>query len=62
MNVSKVMIRDCKGSDRRVNSDSEVKTLAVSRVTPLLLFRAMTENTAKVTIGAATGVIYAELN
>jgi hypothetical protein len=62
MNVARVMIRDCKGSDRRVNRDSEVKTLAVSRVTPLLLFRAMIENTANVTIGAATGVIYAELN
>jgi hypothetical protein len=58
--VTSVMMSDCRGSDKRVNKESEVKTLAVSRVTPLLLFRAMTEKTANVTIGAATGVMYAE--
>jgi hypothetical protein len=54
-----VIISDCKGSARREKSESEVKTRAVSRVAPLWLLREMTENTAKVRIGAATGVMYA---
>ena len=60
MKVTKVIISDWRGSDKRVNKDREVKTLAVSRVVPSLLLRAITEKTANVTIGAATGVMYAK--
>ena len=60
MKVTKVIMSDWRGSDKRVKRDSEVKTRAVSRVVPLLLFRAMMEKTANVTIGAATGVMYAK--
>lgn len=57
MNVAKVIISDCSGSASSENSDNDVNNRAVSKVVPSLLLRAMTEKTANVTIGAATGVI-----
>jgi hypothetical protein len=50
------MIRAPSGSDKSVNKDKEVNIFAVSSVLSLPLFLARTENTAKVRIGAATGV------
>ena len=53
------MIRDPRGSVRRVKRESEVKTLAVSKVAPPSLLRASTEKTAKVAMGETTGEMYA---
>jgi hypothetical protein len=57
MNVRRDIMRELSGSASNVNKDSEVKTLAVSSVSLPPLFRATTEKTANVRIGAATGVI-----
>jgi hypothetical protein len=56
MKVASDMMRAPRGSVKRVNSDRDVKTFAVVSVAPDPLFRASTENTANVRIGAATGV------
>jgi hypothetical protein len=56
MKVAKAMIREPRGSESRVKRESEVNTLAVSKVAPLPLFFARMVKTAKVRIGAMTGV------
>lgn len=50
------MMREERGSVRSEKRESEVKILAVSKVEPSDFFCAMTEKTAKVRIGAMTGV------
>lgn len=57
MKLAKDMIRDPRGSDKSVKSDRDVNTLAVSSVSPSPLFRARTENSVNVRIGAAIGVL-----
>lgn len=58
MKLESDMISEPSGSDRRVKSDKEVNTFAVSSVV-LPLLRARMEKTAKVKMGATTGERYA---
>jgi hypothetical protein len=53
------MMSELSGSARRVNSESDVKTFAVSRVLAPLPFAARSENTVKARMGDKTGEIYA---
>lgn len=57
--VANDMIRFPSGSVSSAKSEREVNTLAVSRVVPPPLFLAKAEKTAKVKMGAMTGVMYA---
>ena len=59
MKLARAMISEPSGSDKSEKRDSDVKTLAVSRVAPLPLFFAMAEKTAKVAMGDTTGEMYA---
>jgi hypothetical protein len=51
------MMSDPSGSERRVNSEREVKTRLVSSVDPFPLFRARIEYVVNVRMGATTGVL-----
>jgi hypothetical protein len=53
------MIREVSGSVSNEKSESDEKIFAVSSVLASPPLRAITENTANVAMGAATGEIYA---
>ena len=59
MSDERAMMSDPRGSERRVNRESEVNTFAVSSVLVPSLFCARTENTAKARTGDTIGEIYA---
>jgi hypothetical protein len=53
------MMSELSGSARSVNSESDVKTFAVSRVLAPLPFAARSENTVKARMGDRMGEMYA---
>jgi hypothetical protein len=57
MSDERAMMSDPNGSVRSVNSEREVKTVAVSSVLPPSVFFAMTEKTANARMGDTIGEI-----
>jgi hypothetical protein len=59
ISADNAIIRELSGSARSVNRESDVKTVAVSRVLEPSFLAASIENTAKARIGDTIGEIYA---
>jgi hypothetical protein len=55
MSADNAIMRELRGSARRVKSDRDVNTVAVSSVLPPSLFAASIENTANARIGDTIG-------
>jgi hypothetical protein len=55
MSADNAIIKELRGSARRVKRDSDVKTVAVSNVLPPLLFAASSENTMNARMGETMG-------
>jgi hypothetical protein len=61
INEDNAIISELSGSASSVNKESDVKTVAVSRVLAPLLLAASIENTAKARIGDTIGDMYASV-